>query len=322
MIDVSYGGVFSKIMMAIQGLAYLPDHYDNIYLNCIDARATKICNPFDYIFEQPKLRPGKYEISDVNTLTCGKMTRHDFTCPIENFPLFRKYKESVKRLVINKEMQDLIDQHKHLVSDPIIGVHIRMTDMHIHHENLGIYSVNNYLDFTKYHMAKAERENTNLFVASDNHESINAYIREYGDRVKFVPNMWRAAYANENTTHPQVARFSGKEMWQEAFLEMYLLSMCDTIICRTSDLSNVAKVYASKPQEYVWLPTPEKHFWKNPSRAIQKMRDEKESYRTEEEIKGEEFEESQSRFDRIRRTDRSDLYSRKILSGKLNKRNQ
>jgi len=253
-LDIDAGGVFSKLMFVVQNLSNLT--YDNAYLNCVDSRANCFGNPFDYVFQQPS-----FDWDECERIVARGYCTHTHLDPIENAFLFGKYKDIIKQYPFTDEMQNYIDQYKNLISTPTIGIHVRMTDMHIEHPKHGIYTIDHYLKIVEYYSSLTEWEDSNIFVASDNKESIYRFVDKFGDRVRYVDNLMRAESANENSIKMQLLNFPTKKWWMEAFLEMYLLSMCNLLICRSSNLTNVSKIYSNGTQEWVWMPPDGAIFW-------------------------------------------------------------
>lgn len=240
----SMGGVFSKFMFYVFNYPYQyqpSPNNDNIYLSSSDRRANKNGNPFDFVFEQ-------YTTDCIKTLCCGHQGNKDKNNQILMDYNLGKYKESVKALNFNQEMVKLIESEKHKVGQDVLGVHVRVTDMNIIHGGYGIFTTQNYIDRIKQYDS-----NKKIFVASDNNESIEILKEEFGDRVLYVENLSRADRELDNTYSFQEDNISEKFLWQEAFLEMFLLSMCGSLLVRTSNLSNAAMIYADMEQNIDWL---------------------------------------------------------------------
>jgi len=256
LLDVGAAGIFSKVMFAIQNLVkYNPQ---NAYVNCIDDNTTVIYkNPFDYVFVQPKV-DGTYQRYFAQGM--GSYTHRN---RIEDSSLFQSYKNQAQKLIFTEDLNRLIHDHRNLVFHNTIGVHIRLTDMNVLHKIYGVYNIDHYLHLSESLLLKTD---ANLFVASDNNESLYRFKSEFGERVGYVPNMLRCEYDNGNSTQLQYDHIHRKRFWLEAFLEMRLLSRCNTIVCRTSNLPNVAKIFSKKKQNYIWLPQLPTWDWKEKRR--------------------------------------------------------
>jgi hypothetical protein len=256
LLDVGAAGIFSKVMFAIQNLVkYNPE---NAYVNCLDENANIIyTNPFDYVFEQPKV-DRTYERYFAQGL--GSYTYRN---KIEESALFYSYKNCAEKFVFTKDLREFIHSNRNLVSHNTIGIHVRLTDMNVLHKIYGVYNIDHYLQLAESLLLKTD---ANIFVASDNDESLCRFRGEFGERVGYVPNMLRCKQDDGNSTQLQYDLMYKKRFWLEAFLEMYLLSKCDTIVCRTSNLSNVAKIFSKKKQKCIWLPQLQSWDWKEKRR--------------------------------------------------------
>ena len=236
----SKGGIFSKFIFYVFNYAH-SSCYDNIYIDTSDERATKNGNPFNFVFDQTKVDP-------VVSIECGHLGNRDSNNTILNDPYIHKYIESVRRLKFNEEMLHRIDQEKHKVGRDVLGVHVRVTDMNIVHREYGVFTTNDYIEKIKQYDSKKK-----IFVASDNMKSIELIKKEFGSRVSYVENLSRAKNENDDILSFQEDNISEKFLWQEAFLEMILLSMCGSLIVRTSNLSNTAMIYSDMEQNIDWL---------------------------------------------------------------------
>ena len=122
--------------------------------------------------------------------------------------------------------------------------------MNIHHKN--DYGQLTYSDFLKVIKEEIAPE-SKLFVASDNLESLIKLKEEFGDRVKYVPDLIRAQLETDDSYELQLKYFKTKELWVEAFLEMMLLSKCSKFICRTSNLANMSIITSNTFKKVIML---------------------------------------------------------------------
>jgi hypothetical protein len=237
--NIDAGGIFSKMMFYFQNSVDFD--LDKVYLNCTDSRAVVDgMNPFDFIFLQPEL--------DESFLikNCQNILAHSYSNKIENSVYMDAYKNALKKISLNNEMIKIFQKHKSIILENMSGVHIRLTDMNELHPEYGTHSFEDYRNVISELPGK-------VFVASDNKESINKLVSEFGEKIVYIENNFRAENENDNIFQMQLDNFSNKNFWQESFLEMYLLSLCKTIVCKTSNLTNTAKIFATKKQEYIWI---------------------------------------------------------------------
>lgn len=226
-IIIKGGGIFSKMMLGAQTAKHLNINIENCYFT-IDGYAE---NPLDYIIDQ-KLSSDHIPIHQTHYHQYSSTNQIHLN---NNFDGLHRIATSLN---YRKEFLDLVDAEskKLMINNDTIGVHVRLTDMNIHHPEYGIIHYEDYLTSIKNIMS----EKSNLFIASDNNESILKLKHTFGDKIKYVENMIRAEMENENTVPFQYDNMTNKDFWVQSFLDMMLLSKCTTLICRTSSLSNMS----------------------------------------------------------------------------------
>lgn len=234
-INIGFGGIFSKYIIGLQNLSNL--QYDKFYFNITDKRTEE--NMFDNIFFQ------KYDNTYINTDASFNYT-YSNNRPIELSVKFQKYKEIINNLNFNENLLEKLNFYKNKLSinKDTIGVHLRLTDMNIYHKNdHGFVQFEKYLNYFS--------KNKQYFVASDNEESLIKLKNLYGDSIKYIPDLIRGKHENEDTFKLQIDNFKNKDLWEQAFLEMLLLSECSTLICRTSNLSNAALIHSKTLKDII-----------------------------------------------------------------------
>lgn len=235
--DIEAGGVFSKYMFGVQNA--VKHEFNSMYLNTTDPRT--IPNVFDFVLHQ-KIEDDSYRIN------CENLGTYDKKNPIEYSPNFNQYKELVKKIKIKQTILDKVNEYikKLNINENTIGVHLRLTDMNIHHiKQYGVLTFENFLsnmDTTK-----------EYFIASDNHESIQKLKQIFGDKIKYIPQMIRCEKESDDSTMLQIDNFKNEQFWVEAFIEMLILSKCKKIICRTSNLINASIIHSNNINEIIRL---------------------------------------------------------------------
>jgi hypothetical protein len=234
-LQITGGGVFSKMMLAIQSIAHLGYELENCYLNIVDDRALspERTNPLDSIIDQ------SYDSSYI-PVGCIFAPSYNSRDRVEESGDYEKLKRIASQLKYKPELSVLVDDYVYLlgIKDNTIGVHIRLCDMNIiHGADYGVLTFNDYLEAIQ---EELKSNNANIFVASDNEESILKLKAIFGNRISYVPNLIRAKTEIEDSSVLQSDNFKSTKFWQEAFLEMLLLSKCSTLICRTSNVANMA----------------------------------------------------------------------------------
>lgn len=234
-IDVMGGGTFSKFMQALNNLIQIP--HNNFYLNISDERfIDNNENLFDEIFKQ-KLGNSAVTIKAKNFGDFSSIN------PIEKSINFKKLRVITKNLIFQKDITSDTSylQKKLKIKSNTVGIHIRLTDMNIlHGGDYGIFTFDHYL-----REINSLNHMGNFFIASDNHESILKLKNIFGDRISYISDYLRADYETDNTFDLQLEKPLQKRLWVESFKEMLLLSKCNILICRTSNLSNAAIIYGN-----------------------------------------------------------------------------
>lgn len=245
-LNVSAGGVFSKFMFVIQNIQAINSDFNSVYINNVDSRSlTGSENIFDNILEQNNT-------NIKTTHNCKHLGNYSKFKPIENSENLNDYKKVVKKLKFKKELKEKIDYYinKLNINNSFIGLHIRLCDMNIAHaKDYGVLSFNDYLFELKKHI----KSDSKIFVASDNDESIKKLKKEFGDKIIYIPDFIRGLNETEDTVKLQLDNFKNIRFWEEAFIEMFLLSKCGTLICRTSNVNNVSIIYSDTIKKIIRL---------------------------------------------------------------------
>jgi hypothetical protein len=248
-LNMNAGGIFSKYMFGIRNA--ILHEADSYYLNVSDTNRTD-CDIFDCVLDQTLLFDNDNDTNNlIKDVECQHFGNYSKFNPIENSPNLPKYSEIIKKFKIKQELLDEVKyyQDKFNIDETTVGVHIRLTDMNIVHGN--DYGVLTFEDFKS-----KMKPDVKYFVASDNYESLKKLKELYGDNINYVDGLIRAELENDNTStmflnNPVV--FKNKQFWHDSFLEMLLLSKCSKLICRTSDLSNVAIIYSETIKDVIRL---------------------------------------------------------------------
>lgn len=238
--NISAGGIFSKFMFGLQNIENMNPNMNNFYFNNVDVRAisnntTK--NPFDYVMQQDF----KQNYSNFNAIHLGNYSKFN---PIENCRKISNFKKIVSKIKFSDNLKKMIQIYENQLNfdENTIGIHIRLCDMNIVHAN--DYGIIVHEDYDRC-LEKQITNKTNIFIASDNNESIDKLKLKYGNIVKYVPDLIRATYDFEDTTSLQEKYLRSEELWLQSFLEMLLLSRCNSLICRSSNLANASIIFSN-----------------------------------------------------------------------------
>lgn len=231
-VNIDAGGIFSKYLNVIQNLNYMEIYEDDeFYINITDNRTN--FNMFDFIFEQNLTN----EFLDFD---CIIMYPYTLNKEIEYSPNYSNYKKILNKFKLKESLVHKINyfKEKYQITKKTVGIHIRLTDMGIlHNKEYGSYNFENYLQNLN--------PDNEYFVASDNEESIEKLRGMFGDKIKYLPNFIRGKTEVEDMFQLQLDNFRNPFFWEEAFIEMFLLSECGSLICsRCSNLSNASIIYS------------------------------------------------------------------------------
>lgn len=246
-LNIGGGGIFSKIMLAIQNIAAFDYGIENCYLNIADNRALGLndSNPLDSILNQQY--DEKYVFTD-----CRPLVPYSVNNRIEESVDYLKLRHIISQLSYKQELRVLVDDFKYMlgIDQNTIGVHLRLCDMNIQHgADYGYFTFDNYVEKIRQELDY----NTKIFVASDNNESIKKLQTLFGNRILYLPGLIRAETEVENSVKLQIENFREVRFWREAFIEMLLLSKCSKLICRTSNLANMAILSSNTIQKVIML---------------------------------------------------------------------
>ena len=236
-LNVSAGGVFSKFIFVIQNLKNINSNFENVYINNIDDRSlTGKNNIFNFIFNQK-------EIDEMLNYDCQHLGNYSKFNPIENSYNLNDYKKIIKKIKFKDSFLEKLKYHQQLlnINNPFLAVHIRLCDMNnIHKDDYGVLYFNDFLN----RILNEEKKYNKILICSDNNTSIKKLKKYFKDKIVYIDGLIRAEDENEDSSILQEKNFKNPVFWEEAFIEMLLLSKCETLICRSSNLSNISIIYS------------------------------------------------------------------------------
>ena len=247
-LDIEGGGIFSKMMLAIQNIEKYEYDLSSCYFNIADSRAINLDgrNPLDSILQQTRS-------DEYNVIKCKPLVPYNNIERIDKSSEYLNLKHIASQLKYKPELLVLVDDYTYLlgIRKSTVGVHIRLCDMNLAHgKDYGILTFNDYVEAIKKELNYSD---ANVFVASDNEESILKLKQIFGNRISFIPKLIRAKTEIEDSSKLQEKNFKSVRFWQEAFLETLLLSRCSKLICRTSNLANMAIINSNTFKEIIML---------------------------------------------------------------------
>jgi len=218
------GGIFSNFMIALKNATMYPS-VESFYFDATIKGV--IGNPFRFVLDQKSTKDVK-DIRNTDVEWSGGI--------LDDSKKIESLRRVIERLEIKKEIIDKVDNlSKDLrITEETLGVHIRLCDMNIFHKKQ--HGTLRYEDFFK-EIEKNVNNKKNIFVASDNDESIAKLKKEFGDMICCAPDISRAKRETENTLYWQKKNLTNPFLWEEAFIDMLLLAKCKYKIFRVSNVA-------------------------------------------------------------------------------------
>jgi len=237
----STAGIFSRFSRAIQGIIYHVDidtlkKVENIYF---EPESEKI-NKYNFVMNQ-KLDPNLM----THTVVTGKhfITWNNGHNDIIRDKKFYNY-EKLNLLKQKIKFSQKIKGENYFCDESTLGIHIRITDMNVlHPQNTKGISVDSYLNIIN----QTRINFKNIFIASDNHNSIqyltNLLYKEH--KLFYNASDFIAEHEYDSSLYNiQINEMENKFFWIQAFKDMYSLSRCDCLIHGVSNLNNVSFLFS------------------------------------------------------------------------------
>lgn len=157
------------------------------------------------------------------------------------------YKATLRKFHIKNEITNKVNNFcKSLaVNEKTLGVHVRMTTMALHN-NFRFATMEDYYKAVDKELATGDWEN--IYVSTDNIESLVFMEQRYGRIVRYYPNLLRypcCEIKNKVQWSWEYDWFFYKRHWQESFMEAMTLGRCGGMVCRESNFSNAAIVFSN-----------------------------------------------------------------------------
>lgn len=223
---------------------YLQEAVDHIVRNRTAMESYGIERPYDhimeYVLDQKTDRSYVYD----GYLPVGQL--YDRNNPIENSARLSHYKSVLSKIHIKNEITNKVINFCNSLSigERTLGVHVRMTTMTLH-ANYKQITHENYCDTIDKCLESGKYDN--MYVATDNVESLVKMESRYGNYIRYYPNLLRLPtenISNRGEWSWEYDMFFYKKYWQESFLECMTLSKCGGLVCRDSNFSNMAIVFS------------------------------------------------------------------------------
>jgi hypothetical protein len=223
---------------------YLQEAVDHIRRNREYMQMYGIDRPYDhimgYVLDQTTDRSYEYQ----GFLPVGKM--YDRNDPIEHSSRLEDYRRVLAKLHIKNEIKTRVDDLCRLVAinEKTLGVHVRLTTMSVHTNYIPV-TIEDY--FAEIDQVLESGDYDNLYVATDNVESLVKMENRYASVIRYYPNLLRLpteTIQNVSEWSWEYDMFFRRQFWQESFMEAMTLARCGGMICRDSNFSNAAIVFS------------------------------------------------------------------------------
>lgn len=232
------GGTFSKFMVAVDAVIRQIPNVEDIDSLYIDIDREKIdrtrqknisINPFNFVLDQN---------NEGVTHTVLATPLNNYTNILEH-PNYKKLSKVCSKIKFKSVVLDNIDES---IDENTLGVHVRTTDMNIHHPNYGKSSTDHYIK--KISELNKNNEFKNIFVASDNHNSIKLIGQEFDILYNTVGNRC-VDELGKGYIHYLRNNSSESQLWVDSFVEMLSLSRCGELLYKMSNLNNASVLFSN-----------------------------------------------------------------------------
>lgn len=256
-VTVKGGGIFSLYHQAIatilQSYEYNINEINSFKIIINSEHFLKNKNIFDDFFQyENELIISKKKV-ELNQYINGYIKFIKVDC---------SYLELLKAIVRKNKINDNISKivnefvEKFNVNENTLTVHIRLTDMNIKHSNeYGVYTFEHYINEINKTLKKYPDINQ-IYVASDNNESIDKLILMYNEKLKVIrfEHPYRVEKENSDNFNYIVNNLNDMpELPVKVFIEVLIGSKGGYFIGRVSDVSNFIILYSDSIKNIKYL---------------------------------------------------------------------
>ena len=247
--DVFGGGIFSLFHQALETLLHHPraDMLTRFKIRISDRHFIRNKKMFDDFFED---NPETYDMVIEQIDVHHRTTRY---LKIHHHAEMQRIKRICRLNPICPSIVSEVDRYASLfgINENSLAVHVRMTDMNtIHANDFGIVTHETYSMMID-HMLQSHPNIDNIYITSDNTESIHMLQARYSDRyrITYVTDSYRREKEDsENCNFQRYAINVLPEFHLRAFTELLIASRCSYFIYRISDYSNFCILYSDTIQ--------------------------------------------------------------------------
>lgn len=240
-------GIFAKVILTLQTVKHFCNS-KNISINQIDeiyleSKPNDIDNLFNHVLIQDESSHYDVVLNAKKYKTYNKMF-HDSDLPF--------FKGLMDKIIISDELYKSINPE---INENTLGVHIRLTDMNsLHGKNYGTRSFNDYDKIINEALLQNQNIN-NIFVSSDNYESIIKLKNKYN--VIFnenISNRHNCEIDNNNEYNNFLrSNHNLKMFWFDSFLDMLSLAKCGVLVKGVSSLSNTSIIISDNIKKVYYV---------------------------------------------------------------------
>ena len=245
--QINYSGIFSQLMMILPCILEKNSkgpgitNVRSLYLESSAEKQTySIDNPWDWVFVQDK----NYD-KHVMCANHGTYAHTTKLGEIEDSDELSALHDITKLLKIKPNILSAVDQFaSEHINENTLAVHARLGDMNLCHPEYGVFGIEDYINKIKLVMSNNPML-SNVFIASHTEKYINM-IRESLPDIKITSYncQLRDDLYKFDTGQLQAHNLASNGLlWEEAFIEMLLLSKCTELICRTSNVVNASLIF-------------------------------------------------------------------------------
>jgi len=184
-----------------------------------------------------------------------KLSNEDITTTymkyIDLYEWSKSFKEANYLLNLNKLKSNIFSKINDYVvgkniNENTLGLHIRLTDMNVIHGSQ--HGSKTYEDFIKKVMEvlQKNRNINNIFISSDNHESILKVCSDLPDiEINYISEFVRCEKEDSDNLQLQIENLKDNNYCINTFIEIYLLSKCGYLVHRISGYSLCSILYSN-----------------------------------------------------------------------------
>jgi hypothetical protein len=245
----THNGTTGCILLLIQHLYYLLTQ-NNILcsdINNIYIQTDKIINiiyepiPNKIIFDKT-----------INYTNESLIVNLDYKNIKKNLINFNNISFLCKKIKFNNKYFDKYNINNN--SNNTLCIHFRLTDMNLVHNKENIKTYNHFLNET---MKTLQANKIDLiFIASDNHESINKFINDISYLnipIKYNKTIYRGETEIENIFETLLKNNNSKELYIDCIKDVLCLSQGQYLIHSLSNVSNLAILLSNTLNNIVYI---------------------------------------------------------------------